>query len=475
VTLLVVIGLVALFPLGLYFYVDRSMHRVQALTTDGPEVLAPQLQAGLQNYLVVGSGVPGEKGPASVAMLLASVSADGTRAVLLTLPPTALVDTPECRTANGGLREPRSEALAASLLAGAPGCTVRAVQQFSGLRIDHFLDLDLGRLPGMVDALGGVPVCVEPSAAVAAASRPLPAGGTRLSGSQAAAYLRPADAAADATGAQVAQRTSLLLTATLHAALSRSSLTSPVALTRFLKRAAAAMTVDDGTTLGDLRGLGGSLGSLSGGAVQRAGLPLAQVGYVPAGSKQSYVLLDEAATRSLFDSVIGRTRLPAGYAAGAASPAPSASPGTGGDAPAGPSAAPSAPAGPAAPGVSVPPGSVTVDVLNGTATTGLAAKAAAAMQQQGFAVGKVDNAQAAVDQTVVRYGPEAQEQAKTVAAAVPGSVLQADPAAGNGVQLVVGPGWNGAVPVQVSAPTAAPTGSAAASPSPAARATASCG
>ncbi|WP_324278477.1 LCP family protein [Blastococcus brunescens] len=94
----------------------------------------------------------------------------GDRAVLVSFPPTALVDTPACRTPDGSLRSPVTEAFATALLEGGPGCMVRAVQQLSGLRVDHYLGVDLADLPGMVDALGGVPVCVIPSQATDAAA-----------------------------------------------------------------------------------------------------------------------------------------------------------------------------------------------------------------------------------------------------------------------------------------------------------------
>ena len=134
-----VVGVVLLYHLGLYFYVDQKIDRVDALAVDGPEVLAPALQAGAETYLVVGSGVPGQNGTASVATLLATVAADGDRAVLVSFPPTALVDTPACRTPDGRLRNPTTEAFATSLLEGGPSCMVRAVQQLSGLRVDHYL------------------------------------------------------------------------------------------------------------------------------------------------------------------------------------------------------------------------------------------------------------------------------------------------------------------------------------------------
>ncbi|MGY1811638.1 LCP family protein [Blastococcus sp. SYSU D00820] len=448
------VGVVVAYHVGLYFYVDQSIERVEALAPDGQEVVAPGLQEGSATYLVVGTGLPGAEGPAAVATLLAHVSAEGDRAVLLSVPPTALVDTPQCRDADGDLREPTTEAFAASLLDGGPACMVRAVQQLSGLRVDHYLGVDLGRLPAMVDALDGISVCLTaPSPAVAASARPLEAGTTELDGAAAGDYLRPGDSGADVTGAATAERAQLLLTSTLRRAMSMGVLGNPVTLTSFLTRAADALTVDEQTNLGDLRTLAGTLGDLSGDQVQRAGLPVAQVGYVPVGTDQAYVVLDAPATRALFETVIEDGRLPddlvatddAADDAAAAETAPDA-PATGAEQP---------PATPAVQPLTVAPGAITVDVLNGTGTSGLAATVADALRAGGFVVGQVGNEPGDVSQTVVRHAPGALEAARTVAAAVPGAVLQASDSIGDGVQLVIGPGYSTVVPVQVGAPVAA--------------------
>ena len=470
VALAAVIGVVVLYHLGLYFYVDQKIDRVDALATDGPEVLAPGLQAGADNYLVVGTGIPGQKGAASVATLLASVSADGKRAVLVSFPPTALIDTPECRTPSGSLRGPVTEAFASSLLEGGPSCMVRAVQQLSGLRIDHYLGVDLDRLPGMIDALGGVPVCVIPSAATDAAARPLPGGASTLTGRAATGFLEPGDTGSDVTGSAVAERAQRLLTSTLRAAMSRGTIADPLTLTRFLNRAADALTVDQQTTLGDLRVLAGSLGELSGNAVQRAALPVQQVGYVPAGTDRAYVLLDRTGTRTLFDAMIEGNPVPPELTTGGAEPAAD----SGAEAP--PADAAPAESAAAAPSdaPTVAPSAITLDVLNGTGKTGLAGTVADQLRGEGFTVGSVGNEPGTVNQTLVRYGPDALARAQTVAAAVPGSVLQPSDSIGDAVQLVIGPGFSTVVPVQVSAPAADAATPAPAAPTTAAKAAVSC-
>jgi LCP family protein required for cell wall assembly len=433
-------------------------------------VLAPALQAGTETYLIVGTGVPGERGPQSVSVLLASVSSGGDRAALVSLPPTAYVDTPTCRRGDGSLREPASEAFANALLNGGPSCLVRAVQQLSGLRVDHYLGVDFRRLPSMVDALGGVSVCVMPTPAAAAAATPLPPGRSAVSGQDAAGYLKPSDPAADVTGSGVAERAQLLLTSTLRAAMAPRTLANTLTLTTFLSRAADALTVDQQTTLGDLRVLASTLGSLDGDAVQRASLPVARKDYVPRGGKQPFVLLDSAASRQLFDTVIDRTRVPAEILAAQAEAAQSAAAATGSGAAAASSAAPAAspapaaPAAPAAQPLTVAPNAISLDVLNGTGTSGLAGSAADALKAQGFTVGTVGNESGAVEHTEVRFGSTMAEQARTVAAAVPGAVLQPTDGIGDTIKLVIGPGYQNVVPVQVPAPGAAPAATPSANP-----------
>jgi hypothetical protein len=101
--------------------------------------------------------------------------------------------------------------------------------------------------------------------------------------------------------------------------------------------------------------------------------------------------------------------------------------------------------------VTVPPAGVTVDVLDATGS-GRAAGTAEALVAAGFRTGVVATEPAAVDSTIVRYAPAALEPARTVAAAVPGSVLVETEQVAGGVQLVLGPGDAVVTPVGVGTP-----------------------
>jgi hypothetical protein len=97
-----------------------------------------------------------------------------------------------------------------------------------------------------------------------------------------------------------------------------------------------------------------------------------------------------------------------------------------------------------------------VDVLNATARAGLAGKVAGALRGQGFVVGTVGNSTSTVSSSTVRYGAGAADKARLLAAAVPGSVLQASTSIGNTVQLLIGPNYSTVVRPAPAARPAAP-------------------
>jgi hypothetical protein len=119
------------------------------------------------------------------------------------------------------------------------------------------------------------------------------------------------------------------------------------------------------------------------------------------------------ATKSLFTAVINGTPLPSEGAAGS--------------------------------GPLVDPKSMKIQVVNGSGKGELPTNTSSALGHLGFQVVSVEKAPATIDKTTVRYAPGREAQARTLAAAVPGSKLVEDSSLAGAVQLVTGPEFDGNV------------------------------
>jgi hypothetical protein len=109
--------------------------------------------------------------------------------------------------------------------------------------------------------------------------------------------------------------------------------------------------------------------------------------------------------------------------------------------------------------LTVAPSDISLKVLNATSTNGLAAKASQALANVGFGISTTGDAPSGTNpsQTVVLYGPTRAESAKTVSAAVPGSITKEDSSLGTGIELVVGSNYSTVKSVKVSTSSDRPT------------------
>jgi hypothetical protein len=103
--------------------------------------------------------------------------------------------------------------------------------------------------------------------------------------------------------------------------------------------------------------------------------------------------------------------------------------------------------------VTIPPGNISVEVLNSTSKQGFAAGAAGDLARLGFRIAKTGNSPKGADptHTVIRYGPARADSARTVAAAIPGATLKLDSSFGSGLQVQLGTNYSGTQPVHVVA------------------------
>jgi hypothetical protein len=95
-------------------------------------------------------------------------------------------------------------------------------------------------------------------------------------------------------------------------------------------------------------------------------------------------------------------------------------------------------------------GSFTVNVMNATGHQGVAAEVATGLAKRKFTIGGISNAPDSwyVTQTaVVHHGPKGLDQALLTASQIPGAKLFADSRANSSVDVVVGLGYKGMVPI----------------------------
>ena len=210
------------------------------------------------NILVMGSDdrdAPGNNidnltggGKRSDTTILLHLSADRKRAYGISIPRDSMVNRPECLDANldpipGGTDVMWNEAFSV----GGPACTVHQVEQLTGIPIDHFIVVDFAGFRGMVDAIGGVQVCIpEPGIQDPAHGINIPAGTRKLEGFQALNYVRERYVLGNGSDIGRMKRQQAFIAAMAHQVLSANTLARPDRLLKFLDASTKSLQLDEG-------------------------------------------------------------------------------------------------------------------------------------------------------------------------------------------------------------------------------------
>jgi LCP family protein required for cell wall assembly len=260
--LLVVIGLVVFW--------DGKLKRVNALRSYSGR---PAATAGT-NWLVVGSDSRSDL-TAKQKQQLATGDAAGSRTDTIMLVhtgsgPTSLVSLP--RDTYVPIAGHGSSKLNAAYSLGGPALLTRTVEQLTGLRINHFAELGFGGFAGMVDAVGGVRLCLPTALKDPKAGLDVPAGCQTLNGTQALGYVRTRASARADLDRVVHQR--MFLAALTAKAASPGVLLNPFASVPLVSKAVDSLSVDNGTHLWHLVALARAMHGLSGGSGVTATAPI---------------------------------------------------------------------------------------------------------------------------------------------------------------------------------------------------------
>ena len=220
-------------------------------------------EAAPLNILLIGSDtrrgtgnsdVGGETPGLSDTTIVLHLSADRSRAYAVSIPRDSMVQRPTCLTEDGQVTDPGGLSMFnAAYAVGGPACTQRTVEQLTGIRIDHFAVIDFSGFRDMVDALGGVPICVPKTVDDPVSGIHLEAGSYEVGGQQALDYVRIRHVISGNGDIGRMRRQQAFLASMVRTAVSRDMLTDPVGLYRFLDEATQSLTTDPG--LGDLPSL----------------------------------------------------------------------------------------------------------------------------------------------------------------------------------------------------------------------------
>lgn len=192
----------------------------------------------------------------SDAMVLAHLSADDDRIDAVQLPRDTLLDLPACEDTGDGSFPGGRGMLNAALNYG-PACSVAAVEELTGVPVDHFVELDFEGFMAIIDALGGLPVCLPDALEDPAADLDLPAGQQTLGGKDALALARTRHAVGDGSDIARLGHQQMVMSAVVQEATSRQVIARPDRLYSFLDATTSALTVDPGLSgIADMAALG---------------------------------------------------------------------------------------------------------------------------------------------------------------------------------------------------------------------------
>ncbi|MFG2794330.1 LCP family protein [Streptomyces sp. NPDC048419] len=197
-------GIVVLGGTGtgyLYFTLNGNIKSVdinQALGTHRPQ----KIDNGSENILVLGSdsrsggnkklgGGPDNGSARSDTAMILHVYEGRKEASVVSVPRDTLIERPRCTDTKGHTYPPASGVMFnLAYTTGGAACSVKTAESMTGVRIDHYLEVDFSGFQKLIDELGGVKVTTTKNIEDPRSHLKLKAGTHRLNGKQALGLVR---------------------------------------------------------------------------------------------------------------------------------------------------------------------------------------------------------------------------------------------------------------------------------------------
>jgi LCP family protein required for cell wall assembly len=243
-----VVLLVAGGAWGLTGWVNDTIKRVNAGTADsaasGPLnilVAGVDQRTGLTHHQEVMLHVGNDVSTNSDTLMLVHVSADRSKVTVVSIPRDSWVNIP-----GHGMSK-----INAAYGLGGPKLMVQTIEQATGLTINHYAEVNFLGFVKIIDALGGVNICLAQPVDDTYSGLQLSAGQHHVDGITALAYARDRHSFATSDLARIQDQQKLLSTA-LSAAIRSGLLANPIKLSSFISATVSALTVDQGLNVSAL-------------------------------------------------------------------------------------------------------------------------------------------------------------------------------------------------------------------------------
>ncbi|MCD9144595.1 LCP family protein [Streptomyces albireticuli] len=304
---------------GTYFWADSKLRREVDL---GKVQDRPAAGEGT-NYLIVGSdsreGLSDEDkkelhtgsadGKRTDSMMILHTGDNGT--TMLSLPRDSYVTIPAFTGKESGKRFPAStHKLNQAYADGGPELLAQTIEFNTGLRIDHYAEIGFGGFRNLVDALGGVEMCLDKPLKDRDSGADFKAGCQELDGAQSLAFVRQRHQEADQDLGRMRNQQKFLNTLAKQAA-SPSTVLNPFRLYPVIGSGLDTLIVDKDMGLFDLTSMFWAMKGVTGGDGKQLTVPIASANFPTRGDGVA-VKWDTAKAKQLFDQLKKDQKVTAG-------------------------------------------------------------------------------------------------------------------------------------------------------------------
>ncbi|ROR42114.1 LCP family protein [Kitasatospora cineracea] len=216
----------------------------------------PASTGGAFNVLVLGSdsrsgangslagGETGDTARSDTAMVV-HVNQAHTAASVVSIPRDTLVSRPACTASDGKqVAAARSAMFNSAYEVGGPACAVKTAEQLTGMRMDHFVEVDFTGFAALIDAIGGVDVTTTVAIDDKDSGLHLDPGTHHLGGAQALAFVRTRHGVGDGSDLGRIELQKEMVKAMLGQIGSLGLTSNPVAMWKLGDKLTSSLTTD---------------------------------------------------------------------------------------------------------------------------------------------------------------------------------------------------------------------------------------